>query len=820
MYPLRILILLTSLLAVTPLSAQVDEPAETRPAMEEASRFIQAGDIPLAAEQAIGEMEYQAARLAQGMGTDQLNSQLDELETRLGQITGNEWAVNPGELSVRARSLYKQRLMIIQSDRDAWTRQLDTEIAGLQQDRGRLRELQSRWKNTLEAYPGDELAPALRERSTRLLELAEQNDHGLKSELARLSGLYQRGRSVEIKVGDLLDNYAQAERQAISRVFTRDSVPIWQVFDADPGVAGAVSSGRRGPGSQRSLSAMLESYRNVLFVHGGLFAALLVLTLHLSRRRRTWAERPYLASAVKLFSTPVSMAMLLTLLCSVAVYYTLPLRAQDARSLLIVLLTLRVLHDVLSGGIRKMLYMSLGLFAATRLLEFAPEYSLVERFGLLAVNLAAAWFMYYVSRSLPVGQGASRWWAWGRLVATAAQPLLAVGVIGNLIGNVAFASLITLGSVFSMAAGVVLASGVLVLETTLTAVLHLEIADRVRVLRNHKELFRSRAGGVLRWVAFFAWIKNTLAVFEIETWAWDGLVSTVTYRIQLGSLNLSALDVIAFVTALYVSVLVSRFVRFMLEEEVYQRVQMPRGLPNTVSMLVNYGILALGFFVAISIAGIDLSRFAIIAGALGVGIGFGLQNVVNNFVSGLILAFERPIQVGDTIEVGQLIGHVLRIGFRSSTVRTYDGAEVIVPNGNLISAEVVNWTLSDRTRRIDIPVGVAYGTDPQRVLDILHETARAHKDVRRDPEPSAIFRGFGESSLDFSVRVWINDFEELYKVASDVSVNICAALAKAGIEIPFPQRDLHLRSVAPGISLSGSPGASSGNTGKDPGQDG
>ncbi len=174
------------------------------------------------------------------------------------------------------------------------------------------------------------------------------------------------------------------------------------------------------------------------------------------------------------------------------------------------------------------------------------------------------------------------------------------------------------------------------------------------------------------------------------------------------------MDLIVFVGTVYVATLLSRFVRFVLDEEVYPRVALGRGLPSTISVLTNYGILTLGFFVAISVAGIDLSRLTIILGALSVGIGFGLQNVVNNFVSGLILVFERPIQVGDTVEVGQLLGHVKRIGFRSSTVRTYDGAEVIVPNGNLIASEVINWTLSDRTRRIIIPLGWLMDLTPSR----------------------------------------------------------------------------------------------------------
>ena len=182
-------------------------------------------------------------------------------------------------------------------------------------------------------------------------------------------------------------------------------------------------------------------------------------------------------------------------------------------------------------------------------------------------------------------------------------------------------------------------------------------------------------------------------------------------------------------------------------------------------------------------------------GALGVGIGFGLQELVNNFVSGLILMFERPIQTGDTVEIGSLIGEVRRIGIRSSTVRTLDGAEVIVPNAKLVSNELVNWTLSDRLRRIDVPVGVAYGTDPSRVIDILVETAGSHPKALQYPSPQALFQGFGDSSLDFVLRFWTGDFDNWRQVRSDATVNVNNALKAAGVEIPFPQRDLHVRSV-------------------------
>ncbi|MBW2281429.1 MAG: mechanosensitive ion channel, partial [Deltaproteobacteria bacterium] len=223
----------------------------------------------------------------------------------------------------------------------------------------------------------------------------------------------------------------------------------------------------------------------------------------------------------------------------------------------------------------------------------------------------------------------------------------------------------------------------------------------------------------------------------------------------------------------------------------------PRGVPYAISTSAFYVMLMVGFFAAVAAAGMDLSRFAILAGALGVGIGFGLQNVVNNFVSGLILLFERPIKTGDTIEVGLLLGEVKRIGIRASTVRTWQGAEVIVPNGDLISGQVTNWTLSDHNRRIDVDVGVKYGTDPERVLQLLLDVAAAEDRILEMPAPSALFRGFGDSSLDFRLRAWTSRSEEWVRIHSDLNVAVNRALAEAGIEIPFPQRDLHLRSVAP-----------------------
>ena len=187
-----------------------------------------------------------------------------------------------------------------------------------------------------------------------------------------------------------------------------------------------------------------------------------------------------------------------------------------------------------------------------------------------------------------------------------------------------------------------------------------------------------------------------------------------------------------------------------------------------------------------------------IAGALGVGIGIGLQNIVANFISGLILLFERPIQVGDTVDVSGAVGTVTKIGIRASTVRSADGAEVVVPNADLISKPLTNWTLTDSHRRFDVVVGVAYGSPLEVTAQVLLAAAGRTRGVVAAPAPEAFFQSFGASSLDWTLRVWVG-IDEAARVLSDLKRAVSEELDRAGIEVPFPQHDLRIRSVSPEV---------------------
>ena len=301
-----------------------------------------------------------------------------------------------------------------------------------------------------------------------------------------------------------------------------------------------------------------------------------------------------------------------------------------------------------------------------------------------------------------------------------------------------------------------------------------------------------RSVQILNIVAVIFLIKFIFQTMEIYRPFMNWTSGFLTHDWVIGTLHITIGGILNLILILIVTFVVSRLLKFIIEDKLLLHSNLPKGVPAAISVTIRYFIIVLGILMALGAAGIDLSKFGLLAGALGVGIGFGLQNIVNNFISGLILVYERPVNVGDTVEVEDLMGTVNRIGIRSSNVRTYDGAEVVVPNGNLISNQLINWTLSDNQRRIEIKVGVAYGSDPNVVLELLKEVAMKHEDVLKNPEPKALFEEFGNSSLNFRLLCWVS-FEKGLLVKSDIAIGIYNALAENNIEIPFPQVDLHVK---------------------------
>jgi small-conductance mechanosensitive channel len=266
---------------------------------------------------------------------------------------------------------------------------------------------------------------------------------------------------------------------------------------------------------------------------------------------------------------------------------------------------------------------------------------------------------------------------------------------------------------------------------------------------------------------------------------------------QLKDTPVTVSSVLLLVIVLVFFVAISKFTRKMFLSRIFKHLRLDEGTIYTLSRVTHYVIMLIGALVAFQFVGIDLSGLMVIFGALSVGIGFGLQNLTSNFVSGLILLVERPIRVGDRVTIGDTEGDVVEINIRSTEIRSLNNISIIVPNSEFVSTQVINWSYGELKVRLDIDVGVSYGSDLDTVFKCLNLAAAETSEVLKTPAHEVLHRGFGDSSWDMRLRVWIADPKRHNYVRSEINCAIVRKFREHGVEIPFPQRDLHVRSPLP-----------------------
>jgi potassium-dependent mechanosensitive channel len=325
--------------------------------------------------------------------------------------------------------------------------------------------------------------------------------------------------------------------------------------------------------------------------------------------------------------------------------------------------------------------------------------------------------------------------------------------------------------------------------------LHQPAVARLGFFSRFGDAFESRLKNLLKailWFAVFLALFQLWGIYTSFGQAWENIFE---FKFAIGELTLSLGRILLSALFLYLILSGSWFVRAFLDGEVFPRRQLDLGARDAIKKMIHYSLLFVGIMMAISVLGLNLTGFAFLTGALGIGVGFGLQNIVNNFVSGLMLLFERPFKVGDMVVIDNETGTVRKIGLRSTVIETFDRSELIVPNSQFISGKVTNWTRSNHVARVRIAVGVAYGSDVKLVLQLLTEAAASDHRVLRNPAPNPLFLRFGDSSLEFELHAWLSDVNDLLSVRSSICQEIARCFQEAGVEIPFPQRDLHVRSV-------------------------
>lgn len=785
-----------------------DAPAEAAPAAPPAAApappppTYTASEIPRAAERASSVIRKVRAKIADPAWIEASRLEIDTLAASIGRIETFTSSRDLATLSDRFLGALQQRWGIAQDDLRRALRPIEKSGRDLEAHAAALRELRDRWERTRALAVAEEFPPALIDRVSQTLSAIEKTEEELRAPRDQVALILGRISDLQVSVESALESLTAAREDAARRVLTADDVPLWRVEaqDAERGVGAALNRSARQV--LRGVYDLRESYGSRLLLHLALLIALLVTMVVVSRRSQIQelsAGDDAMQAAARILKRPFASSLLATLLLTPSLYPRASLVVFDLNALLIFLPAIRLLPRAIIGAKRGPFYGLLVLFVLDQARKLAVDGSSLQRLLLVVVTVAAIGEFLWIRRSVvSTADTALRGQRVVRKASVLAAAVCLFSLGGNMLGFVRLSTLMTATTLGATYLALVLFAATLALEGLFALLLRLPMLASLRVVSLHSVTIARGFSKLLRLVALVFFVIVTLSLASVWTTTWSAITAVLSHDLSIGSLTISLGDVLAFFAALLIAVFFSRALRAVLRDDVFPRMRLARGIPETIAMLVNYGVIAIGVLFAAAAAGIEIDRIALVASALGVGIGFGLQTLVNNFVSGLILAFERPVQIGDEVEVGQLLGVVKRIGIRASTIRTFNGSEVIIPNGNLLAGELINWTLSDVLRRIDIPVGVAYGTDPRLVIETLLGALAEVPEAMEDPRPVALFRAFGESSLDFELRFWINKAEGWPVIVSNAKIAVHDALQQADIEVPFPQRDLHLRSSSIG----------------------
>jgi small-conductance mechanosensitive channel len=735
-------------------------------------------------------------RLDPGATVRAVNEQLPELAERLRLLQEQTTRVVAARPALRKLDELSEQWEGLQNTLAEAEDTISSRLTQLEQEMAGLVELRAIWKATGEmakqaGAPG-EMQERIRSNLT-LIQALRKQINAYRQALLVLQDRIVQQRALARAALDQLQNQ---RRDAIGRLLVRerllvrDGLPIW----ARARWAGTSAE------AQATLDAQAAATSAVLsdFVPAQLprvpfqillFVALVVLWRRARAHTIGWlAEDRSLANLAAVFEHPFSAALLLTLISSVWIHPQAPFQVRTLLRLIAVLPLLRVVDRLVAEPLRPAMYMLASFFVVDQVRAFFAGVPQVEQtlflLEMAAGVLGAVWMLRSGRIHRLSGHVPARTVTFVERGMFALAVLFAIAALANMLGFVQLGRFIASAVLDTGYA----ALGLFTLERLLAGVwafaLRTPLLRRLRAVQRHSMLLQVRGERALEWIAHIVWIIAALRAAELLNPLLAAVRAALGAHLRVGTFSMSLGDLLAFGLTFWAAVLLSRFARFVLEEDIYPHLHLARGLPYAISNVLHYVILLVGFFIALAATGLDLDRFAILAGAFGVGVGFGMQSIIHNFVSGLILLFERPIQVGDVVQIGELSGEVLHIGIRASTVRTAEGAEVIVPNGNLIAAPVTNWTLSDRMRRIDLAVAVAYGSDPERVLDLLRGVAGGNPRILERPEPVALFVGFGDNRLDFQLRAWTDRFEDWAVIRSELAIAVNRALVESGITMP------------------------------------
>ena len=797
-------------------SATETQNASPTPTPSPAPTPIPVSDINARAEETRLRVEGIQKGLVLSPAVLTIQTSLPELTKELDARTAESRGLMTARPSLETLKTIEQDWQVSAKSLPAWKSELKSAIDGLEKSLAELETLRKEWALTLELIEAPqkdqegtgseknkiEVPAEVLSTVRSMIAITVSTEKKVKETIAEVLSLQTRVSKQDNRVAEMFTTIADRREDALSNLFVRESPPIWSANRTTSSFGEMFTEAGRSYRIQfNTIRDYVSDKIEAIALHVLIFFGFAGILLWARKKARPLVEKdPEIRPAYSVFELPVAGALVLAVMLSGRFYPQAPRMMMAILGAAALVPGVLYLRRILEKPLYPVFNALIVFYLVDLLRQITATLPFLSRIMFTAEMLGAIAFL--------------AWYLWSRaanddrdieyqdifLIIRKAIPVLivlfSVALIASVFGYVGLSHTVGNSVLASSYSAIILYATVQIVKSLLVFALRIRPFSQLGMVQHHLQLIKSKCFRLLDWVGIISWILLTLNLFSIRRNVFGYLGDWLSYEISLGSVTFTASDILVFGFTIWLSFAISRLVRFFLEEDVYPRVKLGSGISYATSTILHYVLLVVGVLLAIAAIGIDLTNFTILAGAFGVGLGFGMQAIVSNFVSGLILLFERPVELDDFVQVGAHQGLLKKIGLRASVLRTLDGSEIILPNSQLITEEVTNWTFSDQERRLEINIGVAYGTDPRRVMEILNELATKNVDILSEPPPRSIFVGFGESSLDFQLRAWTDKADQWVVVQSDLTLAIHDALKEAEIEIPFPQRDLHVRGLS------------------------
>jgi potassium-dependent mechanosensitive channel len=707
-----------------------------------------------------------------------------EIDARLRQ-TRRILAQRP---SIQTLSYLESEWRPLRRNLATWNHQLTGYLSRLEGEIAELDELNKVWRETLETAKVANVPPEVLGRIQAVLAEIEKARKEIEGYRARALSLQNRVAVQDARIADALALIAEIRENALDRLFTPDSAPIWNIDLLSQTTEELRTKSSDSVATQwHAVSAYAARQMPSFLVHAGIFIGIAAGFLWLRRRIQPRLEDTGIGCSAIVCETPIAAAFLLSMFFSRWLYPQAPRLLWAFLGILALIPTAIILRRLIARNLYPALYGLATFYVLDQVREILVAEQLAARLLLLGETLGFMAFVVWLLRSVDqLGIQNTSFGRLSKIVKIAASLVLimtAAAFVANILGYLTLASLLGNALLSSGYFALILYALVELMDSLVMIASNLRPFRMLRIIAKHSALLHRRIYRILQWTAVLLWVLHTLNRLLLRERLFRAIGDFLSEELVVGSLRISLSDVVVFGVTIWAAVLVSRFIRFVLDEEVFPRVHLTRGLPYAISTVINYAIVLLGFFAAVAALGVDMTKVTIVAGAFSVGVGFGLQNIFNNFVSGLILLFERPVNVGDIVQIDDASGVVQRIGIRASIIGTPAGAEVIVPNGKLISERVINWTFSNGRRSIELQLAVAQGADPHRIIALLERSAQEHPHISRDPPPKAWVVKLGPDSLGLELRAWTDRIHDWMEVRSELAIAISDNLAAENIAL-------------------------------------